>query len=60
MKAEEIQHYANKRIAETLELLEMSGLKRKEIDVIRKSMWRLVDELILFKKVGLSYERKNK
>tara|TARA_R110002167_G_scaffold33510_2_gene107651 strand:+ start:1063 stop:1245 length:183 start_codon:yes stop_codon:yes gene_type:complete len=52
MTNQEIQTQASKRIAETLELLEMSGLNRKEIDVIRKSMWRLIDEFILIKQVG--------
>ena len=52
MTNQEIQTQASKRIAETLELLEMSGLNRKEIDVIRKSMWRLIDEIILIKQVG--------
>lgn len=52
MTNQEIQTQASKRIAETLELLEMSGISRKEIDVIRKAMWRLIDEFILIKKVG--------
>lgn len=52
MNNQEIQTQASKRIAETLELLEMSGLNRKEIDVIRKAMWRLIDEFILIKQVG--------
>ena len=52
MTNQEIQTQASKRIAETLELLEMAGISRKEIDVIRKAMWRLIDEFILVKKVG--------
>jgi hypothetical protein len=52
MKNQEIQAQASKRIAETLELLEMAGISRKEIDVIRKAMWRLLDEFMLIKKVG--------
>jgi hypothetical protein len=52
MTNQEIQDLANKRIGETLELLEMAGTPRKEIDVIRKAMWRLLDEFILIKKVG--------
>lgn len=52
MTNQEIQTQASKRIAETLELLEMGGMSRKEIDVIRKAMWRLIDEFILIKKVG--------
>lgn len=56
---QEIQTQASKRIAETLELLEMSGISRKEIDVIRKAMWRLIDEFILIKKVG-EHDKSNK
>lgn len=52
MANQDIQTIASKRIAETLELLEMSGINRKEIDVIRKAMWRIFDECILIKKVG--------
>lgn len=58
MTNQDIQTIASKRIAETLELLEMSGINRKEIDVIRKAMWRLLDEFILLKKVG-SYDKSN-
>lgn len=58
MTNQEIQDLANKRIGETLELLEMAGTSRKEIDVIRKAMWRLLDEFILIKMVG-SNERRN-
>lgn len=60
MNNQEIQTQASKRIAETLELLEMSGLNRKEIDVIRKAMWRLIDEFILLKKVGNNDKSNNK
>ena len=56
---QEIQTQASKRIAETLELLEMSGMSKKEIDVIRKAMWRLIDEFILIKKVG-EHDKSNK
>lgn len=59
MTNQEIQTQASKRIAETLELLEMGGLNKKEIDVIRKAMWRLIDEFILIKKVG-SNDKYNK
>jgi len=52
MNNQEIQTQASKRIAETLELLEMGGLNTKEISVIRKAMWRLIDEFILIKQVG--------
>lgn len=52
MTQEEIQKLASRRIAETLELLEAAGINQKEIGVIRKSMWRLIDEFILIKKVG--------
>lgn len=58
MTNQEIQDLASKRIGETLELLEMAGTSRKEIDVIRKAMWRLLDEFILIKKVG-SYDKSN-
>lgn len=51
-KQSDLQQLAGKRIGETLELLEFSGMSRKEIDIIRKAMWRLFDELILNKKVG--------
>lgn len=47
-----LQQQASKRIAETLELLEFGGISKKQIDIIRKSMWRIFDELILIKKVG--------
>lgn len=60
MTNQEIQTQASKRIAETLELLEMSGISRKEIDVIRKAMWRLIDEFILIKKVGSNDKSNNK
>lgn len=56
---QEIQTQASKRIADTLELLEMSGMSKKEIDVIRKAMWRLIDEFILIKKVGTN-DKSNK
>lgn len=56
---QEIQTQASKRIADTLELLEMSGMSKKEIDVIRKAMWRLIDEFILIKKVG-EHDKSNK
>ena len=52
MTNQEMQALASRRIAETLELLEMSGMSKKEIDIIRKAMWRLLDEFILIKKVG--------
>lgn len=48
----QLQQQASKRIAETLELLEFGGMSSKQIDIIRKAMWRLFDELILTKKVG--------
>lgn len=47
-----LQQQASKRIAETLELLEFGGMSTKQVDIIRKAMWRLFDELILIKKVG--------
>jgi hypothetical protein len=60
MTNQEIQLQAGKRIAETLELLEMAGITRKEIDVIRKAMWRLLDEFVLIKKVGSNDKSNNK
>ena len=59
IKNQEIQTQASKLIADTLELLEMSGMSKKEIDVIRKAMWRLIDEFILIKKVG-EHDKSNK
>jgi hypothetical protein len=59
MDNQEIQGLASKRIGETLELLEMAGTSRKEIDVIRKAMWRLIDEFILIKKVGTNDKSKS-
>lgn len=49
---QEIQDKASKKIAETLELLEMVGYDKKHIDVIRKAMWSLFDYSILINKVG--------
>ncbi len=60
MNNQEIQTQASKRIAETLELLEMGGLNAKEIGVIRKAMWRLIDEFILIKQVGNNDKSNNK
>jgi|GEM_PF-6725592 len=51
-KENQLQQQAGKRIAETLELLEYGGMSTKEVDLIRKAMWRLFDELVLIKKVG--------
>jgi hypothetical protein len=52
MNNQEIQTQASKRIAETLEILEHAGMPAKEIGIIRKAMWRLIDEFILIKQVG--------
>ena len=52
MENQEIQNKASKKIAETLELLEMAGISRKEIDVIRKAMWSLFEFSVLINKVG--------
>ncbi len=52
MTNQEIQDKASKKIAETLELLEMAGYDKKHIDVIRKAMWSLFDFSILINKVG--------
>jgi hypothetical protein len=49
---QEIQDKASKKIADTLELLEMAGYDKKHIDVIRKAMWSLFDFSILINKVG--------
>jgi len=51
---QEIQDKASKKIADTLELLEMAGYDKKHIDVIRKAMWSLFDFSILINKVGLN------
>lgn len=48
-----------KRIGETLEILEMSGMERKQLDIMRKAMWRVADEIILTKKVS-DFDRINK
>ena len=56
---DQIKQLAGKRIAETLEVLEMGGISRKEIDIIRKAFWRFFDELILNKKVS-SNEKSDK
>ncbi len=56
----ELQARASKRIAETLESFEYNGMSPKEIGLIRKAMWRLVDELILLKKVGENDKQSNK
>jgi hypothetical protein len=55
MKNQEIQQTqktsVSKKIAETLELLEMSGkYEQKHIDIIRKAMWSVYDYSILIKK----------
>lgn len=52
MTNQEIQDKASKKIAETLELLEMVGTDKKHINVIRKAMWSLFDYSILINKVG--------
>ena len=49
---QETQNKASKKIADTLELLEMAGCDKKHIDVIRKAMWSLYDYSILINKVG--------
>ena len=49
---QETQNKASKKIADTLELLEMAGYDKKHIDVIRKAMWSLFDFSILINKVG--------
>jgi hypothetical protein len=48
-----------KRIGETLEILEMSGMDKKQLGIIRKAMWRIADEIILTKKVS-DFDRINK
>ena len=52
MVNQEKQDKASKKIAETLELLEMAGYDKKHIDVVRKAMWSLFDFAILINKVG--------
>ena len=39
----------SKKIADTLELLEMAGYDQKHVDVIRKAMWSIYDYSILTK-----------
>lgn len=51
-KQSDLQQLAGKRIGETLELLEFGGMPRHQVDIVRKGMWRLFDELFLTKKVG--------
>lgn len=54
MKNQDIQKtLVSKKIADTLELLEMAGCGQKHVDVIRKAMWSIYDYSILIKtKVG--------
>lgn len=52
MVNQEKQDKASKKIAETLELLEMAGYDKKHINVVRKAMWSLFDFAILINKVG--------
>lgn len=50
MKNQETQQtLVSKKIADTLELLEMAGYNQKHIDVIRKAMWSIYDYSILIK-----------
>lgn len=51
MKNNDINNLIKKTIGETLELLELAGLKSKEIEVIRKAMWKIHNETILLKNV---------
>jgi len=60
MENQEIQNKASKKIAETLELLEMAKISRKEIDVIRKAMWSLFEFSVLINKVGSNDKSNNK
>ena len=43
----ELKLLASKRIGETLELLEYAGLQQKQVELVRKPMWRIFDELVL-------------
>jgi hypothetical protein len=50
MKNQETQQtLVSKKIADTLELLEMAGYNQKHVDVIRKAMWSIYDYSILTK-----------
>lgn len=55
----ELKSLASKRIGETLELLEYAGLQQKQVELVRKAMWRIFDELVLSKKVGANDKSNN-
>jgi hypothetical protein len=60
MNNQEIKTLASKRIADTLEILEHAKMPANEISIIRKAMWRLIDEFILIKQVGNNDKSNNK